>query len=316
MKQLKIVFMGTPEFAVPMLDVLVKSTHQVIGVITALDKPAGRGMQLVESDVKKYAVGHNLHILQPEKLKNPGFIAELKALNADLFVVVAFRMLPEIVWSMPPLGTINLHASLLPQYRGAAPINWAMINGEKETGVTTFFIQQEIDTGKIIYQEKIAIRDDENVGELYHELMELGAKVLGKTADAIAAGDYPQIPQDHITEIKHAPKIFKETCKIDWNKDVEYIYNFIRGLSPYPGAYTIFDDKVLKIFKATRHKTSNHVYPSGTIATDGKDKFRFYAADGYIDIEECQIEGKKRIGIKDFLPRFASTKLPVGVVRL
>jgi methionyl-tRNA formyltransferase len=316
MKQLKIVFMGTPEFAVPMLDVLVKSTHQVVGVITAPDKPAGRGMQLVESDVKKYAVAHNLHILQPEKLKNPEFIAELKALNADLFVVVAFRMLPEIVWSMPPLGTINLHASLLPQYRGAAPINWAMINGEKETGVTTFFIQQEIDTGKIIYQEKIAIRDDENVGELYHELMELGAKVLGKTVDAIATGDYPQIPQDHITEIKHAPKIFKETCKIDWNKDVEYIYNFIRGLSPYPGAYTIFDNKILKIFKATRHTTSSPVYTAGTIATDGKTIFRFYAADGFIDVEECQREGKKRICIKDFLLRFASTKLPEGVGHL
>jgi methionyl-tRNA formyltransferase len=191
-----------------------------------------------------------------------------------------------------------------------------MINGEKETGVTTFFIQQEIDTGKIIYQEKIAIRDDENVGELYHELMELGAKVLGKTVDAIATGDYPQIPQDHITEIKHAPKIFKETCKIDWNKDVEYIYNFIRGLSPYPGAYTIFDNKILKIFKATRHTTSSPVYTAGTIATDGKTIFRFYAADGFIDVEECQREGKKRICIKDFLLRFASTKLPEGVGHL
>jgi len=316
MKQLKIVFMGTPEFSVPMLEVLVKSTHEVVGVITAPDKPAGRGMQLVESDVKKYAVAHNLHILQPEKLKNPEFIAQLKALNADLFVVVAFRMLPEIVWSMPPLGTINLHASLLPQYRGAAPINWAMINGEKETGVTTFFIQQEIDTGKIIYQEKIAIRDDENVGELYHELMNLGAKVLAKTVDAIAAGNYPQIPQDHITEIKHAPKIFKETCKIDWNRDVEYIYNFIRGLSPYPGAFTIFDGKVLKIFKASRHKTNDHPYAAGTVATDSRDTFRFYASNGFIDVEECQIEGKKRIGIKEFLPRFASAKLPEGVIQL
>ena len=316
MKQLKIVFMGTPEFAVPMLEVLVKSTHQVVGVITAPDKPAGRGMQLMESDVKKCAVAHNLNILQPEKLKNPGFIEQLNALNADLFVVVAFRMLPEIVWSMPPMGTINLHASLLPQYRGAAPINWAMINGEKETGVTTFFIQQEIDTGKIIYQEKTAIGDDENVGQLYHKLMDLGAKVLAKTVDAIAEGNYPQIPQDHITEIKHAPKIFKETCKIDWNQDVEYIYNFIRGLSPYPGAYTFFDEKILKIFKATRRKTNQPEHPAGAIATDGKDKFRFYAANGYIDVEECQMEGKKRIGIKDFLPRFASSKLPEGVIQL
>jgi methionyl-tRNA formyltransferase len=316
MKQLKIVFMGTPEFAVPMLDVLVKSMHEVVGVITAPDKPAGRGMQLVESDVKKYAVAHNLNILQPEKLKNPEFIAELKALNADLFVVVAFRMLPEIVWSMPALGTINLHASLLPQYRGAAPINWAMINGEKETGVTTFFIQQEIDTGKIIYQEKIAIRDDENVGKLYHELMELGAKVLAKTVDAIAEGSYPQIPQDHITEIKHAPKIFKETCKIDWNKNVEYIYNFIRGLSPYPAAFTTLEGKIFKIYKANRHKTSVGLYSPGIVATDSKKILRFYGADGYIDVEECQIEGKKRIGVEDFLRRYASTSLPEGMVSL
>ncbi len=316
MKQLKIVFMGTPEFAVPMLDVLVKSTHQVVGVITAPDKPAGRGMQLVESDVKKYAVGHSLKILQPEKLKNPEFIAELKALNADLFVVVAFRMLPEMVWSMPPMGTINLHASLLPQYRGAAPINWAMINGEKETGVTTFFIQQEIDTGKIIYQEKIAIRDDENVGELYHELMALGAIVLAKTVDAIAAGDYPQIPQDHITEIKHAPKIFKETCKIDWNKDVEYIYNFIRGLSPYPAAFTTLEGKIFKIYKANRHATSIAQHSPGNVATDCKKILRFYAINGYVDVEECQIEGKKRIGVEDFLRKYASTNLPNGMIQL
>ena len=308
--------MGTPEFAVPMLDVLVNSAHQVAGVITAPDKPAGRGMQLVESDVKKYAVAHNLHILQPEKLKNEGFISELKALNADLFVVVAFRMLPEVVWSMPPLGTINLHASLLPQYRGAAPINWAMINGEKETGVTTFFIQQEIDTGKIIYQEKIDIRDDENVGELYHELMELGAKVLGKTVDAIAEGNYPQIPQDHITEIKHAPKIFKETCKIDWNNSVEYINNFIRGLSPYPAAYTTLEGKVFKIYKATRTVTSPTHYALGTTATDSKKILRFYGVDGYIDVQECQIEGKKKMNVEEFLRRYASAKLPEGLIAL
>jgi methionyl-tRNA formyltransferase len=316
MRPLKIVFMGTPEFAVPMLDTLVKSAHQVVGVITAPDKPAGRGMQLVESDVKKYAVEHQLKVLQPEKLKNPDFIAELRALNADLFVVVAFRMLPEIVWSMPPMGTINLHASLLPQYRGAAPINWAMINGERETGVTTFFIQQEIDTGKIIYQEKVAIRDDENVGELYHELMELGAKVLGKTVDAIAEGNYPQIPQDHITDIKHAPKIFKETCKIDWSKNVEYVYNFIRGLSPYPAAYTTLEGKIFKIYKATRQHTSAPQHPAGSVATDGKKILRFYASNGYTDVLECQIEGKKRIGVEDFLRRYASTSLPEGMISL
>ena len=307
--------MGTPEFAVPMLDTLVNSSHQVVGVITAPDKPAGRGMQLVESDVKKYAVAHNLHILQPEKLKNENFIAELKALQADLFVVVAFRMLPEVVWSMPPMGTINLHASLLPQYRGAAPINWAMINGEKETGVTTFFIQQEIDTGKIIYQEKIAIRDDENVGELYQELMDLGAKVLRKTVDAIAEGNYPQIPQDHITDIKHAPKIFKETCKIDWTKDLEYIYNFIRGLSPYPAAFTTLEGKIFKIYKASRqHSQTQH--QAGAVATDSKKILRFYAAGGYIDVEECQIEGKKRMPVEEFLKRYSSTALPDEIIPL
>jgi len=301
MKQLKIVFMGTPEFAVPMLDVLVKSTHEVVGVITAPDKPAGRGMQLGESEVKKYAVTHNLHILQPEKLKNENFLAALKALNADLFVVVAFRMLPEVVWSMPPMGTINLHASLLPQYRGAAPINWAIINGEKETGVTTFFIQQEIDTGKIIYQEKIAIRDDENVGELYQELMELGAKVLGKTVDAIAAGNYPQIAQDHITDIKHAPKIFKETCKIDWSWKAKYIYDFIRGLSPYPAAYTSVDGKLFKIYRATLYSAHEDNSVPGSVSTDGKTFFRFHASDGCIEVKECQIEGKKRVSIEEFL---------------
>lgn len=292
--------MGTPEFAVPMLDVLLKSSHEVVGVVTAPDKPAGRGMQLMQSDVKKFAVEHNLNILQPEKLKNPEFIAELKALNADLFVVVAFRMLPEVVWSMPAMGTINLHASLLPQYRGAAPINWAIINGEKETGVSTFFIQQEIDTGKIIYQEKIAIRENENVGELYKELMHLGASVLGKTVDAIAAGDYPQTPQDHITDIKHAPKIFKETCKIDWSKSTEEVYNFIRGLSPYPAAFTQLDGKVFKIYVAEKH-IGPHGESTGSYKSDGKTYLRFYTSDGYIEVKDCQLEGKKRLQVEELL---------------
>ncbi len=301
MKKLRIVFMGTPEFAVPMLEVLVNSTHEVVGVITAPDKPAGRGMQLMESDVKKCAKLHSLDILQPDKLKNETFLAELKALNADLFVVVAFRMLPEVVWSMPPMGTINLHASLLPQYRGAAPINWAIINGEKETGVSTFFIQQEIDTGKIIFQEKIAIREDESVGELYAELMQLGATVLGKTVDAIAEGNYPQIPQDHITDIKHAPKIFKETCKIDWSKDVDYIHNFIRGLSPYPAAYTLLEGKVFKIYKATPIKVSTGGAGVGTYETDGKTFLCFHCSSGMIEVKECQLEGKKKMSIEEFL---------------
>jgi methionyl-tRNA formyltransferase len=298
--KLKIVFMGTPEFAVPMLEALVNSEHEVVGVVTAPDKPAGRGMQLMESDVKKFAMQKGLRILQPEKLKNESFLNELKSLQADLFVVVAFRMLPEVVWSMPPMGTINLHASLLPQYRGAAPINWAIINGEKETGVTTFFIQQEIDTGKIIFQEKIPIREDENVGELYNELMQLGSNVLLKTVNAIAEGNYPQTPQDHITDIKHAPKIFKGTCVIDWNKDVDAIYNFIRGLSPYPAAFTILNGKVFKIFSAEKH-SQQHEKQCGSFETDGKTYLRFYCANGWIEVKECQLEGKKKMTVEELL---------------
>lgn len=293
--------MGTPEFAVPMLDAILQSEHEVVGVITAPDKPAGRGMQLGESEVKKFAKDKSLLILQPEKLKNESFLAELRALHADLFVVVAFRMLPEVVWNMPGMGTINLHASLLPQYRGAAPINWAIINGEKETGVTTFFIQQEIDTGKIVFQERIPIRENENVGELYAELMQLGATVVRKTIDAIAEGNYPQIAQDHITDSKTAPKIFKETCKIDWTKSAEYNYNFIRGLSPYPAAYTLLNGKVLKIFKAEKANASNDKKPAGSFETDGKTHLRFYCSDGAIDVRECQLEGKKRMSVEEFL---------------
>jgi methionyl-tRNA formyltransferase len=302
-KELKIVFMGTPEFAVPMLETLVKSTHRVVGVITAPDKPAGRGMQLMESDVKQYAKTQNLHILQPEKLKNENFLAELRALQADLFVVVAFRMLPEVVWSMPPLGTINLHASLLPQYRGAAPINWAIINGETETGVTTFFIQHEIDTGKIIYQEKTPIRPNQNVGQLYAELMQLGAQVLRRTVDAIAEGSYPQIPQDHITDIKHAPKIFKETCRINWNQPVAALHNFIRGLSPYPAAFTTLNGKMFKIYSAVPVEGA-HTHSPGSFNTDGKSYLRFYGTNGYIEVADCQLEGKKRMPVDEFLRGF------------
>ncbi len=298
MKKLRIVFMGTPEFAVPILDALLNSTHQVVGVITAPDKPAGRGMQLNQSEVKKFAVSKALHILQPEKLKNEQFLAELRALNADLFVVVAFRMLPEAVWNMPPLGTINLHASLLPQYRGAAPINWAVINGEKETGVTTFFLQHEIDTGKIIFQEKVEIRETETAGELYDELMVLGAKVMRKTVDAIAEGNYPQIPQDHIRDIKHAPKIFKEDCVINWQKDNTSVYNFIRGLCPYPAAYTILNGKVFKIYSA--RKIDGNGAP-GTYKTDGSTYLHFYCSSGAIEVLDCQMEGKKKMSVGEFL---------------
>ena len=292
--------MGTPEFAVPMLDTLYHSSHQIVGVITAPDKPAGRGMQLSESDVKKYAVAHGLHLLQPEKLKNETFLDELRALNADLFVVVAFRMLPVVVWDMPPLGTINLHASLLPNYRGAAPINWAIINGEKESGVTTFKLQHEIDTGEIIMRDRVAIRDDETVGELYHELMDIGKVVLLKTVDAIASGDYPLLPQDHITDVKHAPKIFKDNCRIDWGHDATSIYNLIRGLSPYPAAWTTLQGKTLKIYTADK-VIDPHGKPTGQVETDGKTNLRFTCADGYIVLKDLQLEGKKRMGVEEFL---------------
>ncbi len=299
-KSLRIVFMGTPEFAVPMLDTLVLSQHQVVGVITAPDKPAGRGMQFQQSDVKKYAVEQGLKILQPEKLKNEAFLDELRALQADLFVVVAFRMLPEVVWNMPPLGTINLHASLLPNYRGAAPINWAVINGEKETGVSTFRLQHEIDTGNIIFREKITIDEKDNVGIVYKKLMDIGAPVLLKTVNAMADGNFPQEPQAHITEIKHAPKIFKEHCSIDWSQSAETVYDLIRGLSPYPAAFTTLNGKGLKIFTSQKANTAASKLP-GTLETDGKTYLRFYCKEGAIDCLELQLEGKKRMGVEEFL---------------
>lgn len=300
MKKLRIVFMGTPAFAVEQLRALLQSTHEIVGVVTAPDKPAGRGMQLMQSEVKKFALQKSLPVLQPVKLKDKQFIDDLKQWNADLYVVVAFRMLPEVVWDLPPLGSINLHASLLPQYRGAAPINWAIINGETETGVTTFFIQREIDTGKIIFQEKTPIAATENVGELYEKLMHMGASVLRKTVDAIAAGSYPQIEQAHIADIKHAPKIFKETCKINWEQPAEDVYNFIRGLSPYPAAYTFLSDKVFKIFAAEKSEPVAGILP-GEFVTNGKTVLQFNCANGSILIKECQLEGKKRMSVEEFL---------------
>src|SRR5471030_1888958 len=248
---MRIVFMGTPEFAVASLDALVKAGLEVVGVITAPDKPAGRGQKLSESAVKQYAVANGLKVLQPEKLKNPEFLEELKSLKADLQVVVAFRMLPEVVWNMPPRGTLNLHASLLPQYRGAAPINWAIINGEKESGVTTFFLKHEIDTGDILFTEKVTLNGHETAGELHDRLMNKGAGLLVKTVKGVESGRYSEHPQSQLiegAELKHAPKIFKEDCLIDWNNTAENIYNKIRGLSPSPTAYTVFNDKILKIF--------------------------------------------------------------------
>lgn len=300
-KKLRIVFMGTPEFAVASLDALVNAGCNIVGVITAPDKQAGRGLQLQQSAVKKYAVKNNLHTLQPEKLKNPAFIEALKELKADVQAVVAFRMLPEIVWNMPPLGTINVHGSLLPQYRGAAPINWAVINGEKYTGVTTFKLQQEIDTGNILLSEKIAIEENDNAGTVHDKLKEVGAALLVKTIRLLADGQLKEIPQQNIVgEIKHAPKLFTETGNIDWNKNVEEIYNLIRGLSPYPGACTKLHNKSLKIFAVEKLLEKPEI-TAGTIKTDEKNFLQFAATDGFINVNLLQLEGKKKMEIKEFL---------------
>jgi len=301
---LNIVFMGTPEFAVASLDALVHSRHKVAGVITVPDKPASRGLKLQESAVKKYAVEHNLKLLQPEKLKNEVFLTELKALNADLFVVVAFRMLPEAVWNMPRLGTINLHASLLPQYRGAAPINWAIINGEKETGATTFFITQEIDTGDILLQDKLPITDTDDAGTIHDKLMIEGAKLLVQTVDNIADGNVKAQKQNQQDAIKLAPKIFRETCKIDWTKPMEDVFNFIRGLSPYPGAWTEIIDNtgkkpVLKIFK-TRKQDTVKANPGKMIIGSNNHLF-IGCKNNALEILELQPEGRKRMTAADYL---------------
>ena len=251
---MRIVFMGTPDFAVASLAALIEAGFDVVGVITAPDKPAGRGQKINESAVKKFAIAHQIKVLQPEKLKNEDFLNELAALKADIQIVVAFRMLPEVVWNMPPKGTINLHASLLPQYRGAAPINWAIINGEKESGVSTFFLKQEIDTGDILFAEKVAIDESMTAGDLHDKLMDIGAKLLVKTVNAVSENQYKEISQDHLdaTSLKHAPKIFKETCAINWDQSNEQVFNLIRGLSPYPTAFTQFMDKGLKIYLAEK----------------------------------------------------------------
>jgi methionyl-tRNA formyltransferase len=303
LKDLRIVFMGTPEFAVASLDALVKAGCNIVGVITAPDKPAGRGMKLQESAVKKYAVENGLHVLQPEKLKNQQFLEELRSLKADLQVVVAFRMLPEIVWNMPPMGTINVHGSLLPQYRGAAPINWAVINGDKETGVTTFKLKHEIDTGNILLQEKMPIGENETAGEVHDRMKELGAKVLVRTVEGLANGSLKEQPQTEMTDgsaIRHAPKIFTETCRIDWTQTVDQVHNLIRGLSPFPGAFTQLDNKILKVFKSEKEITSTSI-AAGTFESDGKTYLRFAASNGYVYLKEIQLEGKKRMKVEDFL---------------
>jgi len=300
-QSLRIVFMGTPEFAVASLEALVKAGCNIVGVITAPDKPAGRGMQLQQSAVKQYAVEHELHVLQPEKLKNPEFIEELRSLNADLQIVVAFRMLPEIVWNMPPMGSVNLHGSLLPQYRGAAPINWAVINGEKETGVTTFKLQHEIDTGDILLQERFPIHETDNAGDVHDRMKDIGAQLLVKTVKGLADGSLQEKPQTTGNgELHHAPKIFTETCEIDWIKPVKHVYNQIRGLAPYPTAFTFLNDKKLKIFKAEKINMG-HNEPPGNILTDKKTFLHFACPGGYISVLELQLEGKKKMDIASFL---------------
>lgn len=300
--QLRIVFMGTPEFAVASLDALVKAGCNIVGVITAPDKPGGRGMQLQQSAVKQYAVENNLNILQPEKLKNPEFLAALKALNADLQIVVAFRMLPEVVWNMPAMGSVNLHGSLLPQYRGAAPINWAVINGEKETGVTTFKLKHEIDTGNILLQRSFPIHEDDNVGTVHDTMKELGAQVLVETVKGLADGTIQERPQTTNDQqpVKHAPKIFTETCQVNFSKTTEEVYNLIRGLSPYPAAFTFLNGKKLKLFKAEK-VIKNPTHSPGSFDTDGKTYLQFACSDGFIKILDLQLEGKKRMLTEDFL---------------
>ncbi|MBG9376138.1 methionyl-tRNA formyltransferase [Panacibacter sp. DH6] len=293
--------MGTPEFAVASLKALVENGYHIAGVITAPDKPAGRGMKMTESAVKKYAVEKGIPVLQPEKLKNPGFLQQLQLLRADVQVVVAFRMLPEVVWNMPPMGTINVHGSLLPQYRGAAPINWAIINGEKETGVTTFKLQHEIDTGNILLQRTIPIHENETAGELHDKMKEVGAALLVETIQKLAGGKLAEAPQKVVSnDLKHAPKLFTETCKIDWTKSVDDIHNLIRGLSPFPGAYTMLNGKTFKIYKSSKEKTVLND-AAGSVTTDHKTYIKFACKDGYIYANDIQLEGKKRMAVQDFL---------------
>lgn len=305
-RKLRIVFMGTPDFAVESLKAIIKKGYEVVGVITAPDRPAGRGRKLQESAVKKYAISQGLKVLQPEKLKNPEFIEELKSLKANLQVVVAFRMLPEVVWDMPEYGTFNLHASLLPQYRGAAPINWVIMNGEKESGVTTFFIEKEIDTGKILFQEKVTIEPKDNAGDLHDKLMEVGGKLVVKTLKAIEEDDYSETSQESLftseSELKPAHKIFKEDCKIDWDRPMNEINNFVRGLSPYPCAWTEFEKEgkplSTKIYEVEIIDSKPHDF---NIESDNKSFIHVSTPNGKLSIIEFQPAGKRRMKVVEFL---------------
>ncbi len=310
MHPLRIVFIGTPDFAVASLDAMYQKGYHIVGVITAPNKPAGRGMHLHESAVKKYATEKGLYIMQPVNLKAPEFIEELKTLHADLQVVIAFRMLPEIVWNMPKLGTFNLHASLLPQYRGAAPINWAIMNGEKETGITTFFLRHEIDTGQIILQEKVSIGENTNAGELHDELMQKGADLVMKTLELIEKGNYPCVEQDISKAIKHAPKIYTAHCQLLWNKSVYSLHNQIRGLSPYPAALSTLNGKLLKVYQS-KVEVANHTFAIGTFVSDGKSYIKVAATDGFVHLLELQLEGKRKMKADEFLRGYDKTKLAI-----
>ena len=310
-KDLRIVYMGTPDFAVESLRRLVEGGYNVVAVITMPDKPAGRGHKIQFSPVKEYALSQGLPVLQPERLKDEAFVEQLRSLHADLQIVVAFRMLPEVVWNMPPMGTFNLHASLLPQYRGAAPLNWAIINGDTETGITTFFLKHEIDTGEIIQQRRIPILPEDNVGTIHDKLMVLGADMVVETVDAILAGTVKPIDQESIQTdepLRPAPKIFKETCRIDWSKPCMQIHNLVRGLSPYPAAWCEWvsadgNRLSVKIFRTTPVPAAHHFEP-GSIHTDGKSRIDVACADGYVRIEELQLAGKKRMAAADLLRGF------------
>ena len=299
----RIVFMGTPAFAVASLSALLQAKMNVVGVVTAPDKPAGRGMQLQQSAVKQFALAHNLPILQPEKLKSPDFFEALKQWEPDLQVVVAFRMLPEKIWSFPPMGTLNVHGSLLPQYRGAAPINWAIINGEKETGVTTFQLQHAIDTGAILLQDRIPIAPNNTAGEIHDTMMEVGAQLLVKTLHGLFDNSIKAVPQEQVIgniALQHAPKIFTKDCEIDWEKPCASIHNLIRGLAPFPGAITKIDGKIVKLFLTQMIEVPPTEVP-GSFVTDGKTFAKIACKDGYIGLADIQWEGKKRMPIIDFL---------------
>lgn len=301
---MRIIFMGTPDFAVATLKALVENQFEVVAVVTAPDKPTGRGLKLSESPVKKYALSEGLPVLQPEKLRNKAFLAELASYRAELQIVVAFRMLPEAVWNMPPRGTINLHGSLLPKYRGAAPINWAIINGEKTTGVTTFFIEKEIDTGKIIFHREIPIGPNETAGELHDRMMEVGATLVVDTVKALNQGHFPQTEQVFTEDLPVAPKIFKETTEIDWTKSAEVLHNFIRGLSPYPGAWTTLQGKQVKIFLCrplAGLPEGMDSIPGTAWFTDHKQQLVAATGAGYLHILSLQMEGKKRMQTEEFL---------------